>query len=40
VWRGQRRWPARLWSIVLALSAVFALWVGLVCKLLVVGTDY
>jgi CubicO group peptidase (beta-lactamase class C family) len=40
VWRGQRRWPARLWSIVLALSAVFALWVGLVCRLLVVGTDY
>jgi CubicO group peptidase (beta-lactamase class C family) len=40
VWRGQRRWPAKLWSIVLALSSVFVLWVALVCKLLVVGTDY
>ncbi len=41
VWRGQqRRWPARVWSIVLALSSVLVLWVALVCKLLVVGTDY
>ncbi|MGH8131726.1 MAG: serine hydrolase domain-containing protein, partial [Steroidobacteraceae bacterium] len=40
VWRGQRRWPAKAWSIVLALSAVFVLWVALVCRLLVVGTDY
>jgi CubicO group peptidase (beta-lactamase class C family) len=40
VWRGQRRWPARVWSVVLALSSVFVLWVALVCKLLVVGTDY
>jgi CubicO group peptidase (beta-lactamase class C family) len=40
VWRGQRRWASRVWSIVLALSAVFILWVALVCKLLVVGTDY
>jgi hypothetical protein len=40
VWRGQRRWPARVWSVVLALSSVFVLWVALVAKLLVVGTDY
>jgi CubicO group peptidase (beta-lactamase class C family) len=40
VWRGARAWPAKTWSIVLALSAVFILWVALVCKLLVVGTDY
>ena len=40
VWRGQRRWPAKLWSIVLALSSVLILWVALVCKLMVVGTDY
>jgi len=40
VWGGKRRWPARVWSIVLAFSAVFVLWVGLVCKLLVVGTNY
>jgi hypothetical protein len=40
VWRGQRRWPAKVWSVALALSSVFVLWVALVCKLLVVGTDY
>jgi CubicO group peptidase (beta-lactamase class C family) len=40
VWRGQRRWPAKVWSVVLVLSSVFVLWVALVCKLLVVGTDY
>ncbi|MBV8497002.1 MAG: serine hydrolase, partial [Gammaproteobacteria bacterium] len=40
VWRGKRRWPAKVWSIVLVLSAVFILWVAFVCKLLVVGTDY
>jgi hypothetical protein len=40
VWRGQRRWPAKVWSLVLVLSAVFVLWVALVCRLLVVGTDY
>ncbi|HLJ39755.1 MAG TPA: serine hydrolase domain-containing protein [Steroidobacteraceae bacterium] len=40
VWRGKRAWPAKTWSVVLALSAVFILWVALVCKLLVVGTDY
>lgn len=40
VWRGRRRWPAKLWSVVLVLSSVFVLWVALVCKLLVVGTDY
>ncbi len=40
VWRGQRRWPAKVWSIVLALSSVLVLWVALICKLLVVGTDY
>ena len=40
VWSGQRRWPAKTWSIVLALSSVLVLWVALVCKLLVIGTDY
>jgi CubicO group peptidase (beta-lactamase class C family) len=40
VWRGGRRWPAKLWSVVLALAAVTVLWVGLVCKLMSVGTDY
>jgi CubicO group peptidase (beta-lactamase class C family) len=40
VWRGQRRWPAKTWSVVLALASVFVLWVALICKLLVIGTDY
>ena len=40
VWGGERRWPAKTWSIVLALSSVFVLWVALICKLLVIGTDY
>jgi CubicO group peptidase (beta-lactamase class C family) len=40
VWGGQRRWPARLWSIVLVLSAVAVLWVALACKLLSFGTNY
>ena len=40
VWRGQRRWPAKLWSVVLTLAAFTVLWVGLVAKLMVVGTDY
>ena len=40
VWRGQRRWPAKTWSVVLALSSVFVLWAALVCKLMVIGTDY
>jgi CubicO group peptidase (beta-lactamase class C family) len=40
VWRGQRRWPAKLWSVVLTLAALTVLWVGLVARLMVVGTDY
>jgi CubicO group peptidase (beta-lactamase class C family) len=40
VWSSPRRWPARLWSMVLALSAVVVLWLALVCKLLSVGTHY
>lgn len=40
VWRGQRRWPAKVWSVVLVLSSVLVLWVALICKLLAVGTEY
>ena len=40
VWSGQRRWPARVWSIVLVLSAGAVLWVALACKLLSFGTNY
>jgi hypothetical protein len=40
VWRAQRRWPAKVRSVVLALAAVTVLWTGMVCKLMGVGTDY
>jgi CubicO group peptidase (beta-lactamase class C family) len=40
VWAGHRRWPARTWSIVLALSAFFILWVGVVFNLIRLGTNY
>jgi CubicO group peptidase (beta-lactamase class C family) len=40
VWRGQRRWPAKVWSVTLVLAAVTVLWAGLVCRLVSVGTDY
>jgi len=40
VWAGQRRWPARIWSIVLALSAFFVLWVAFVFNLIRMGANY
>jgi len=40
VWRGQRRWPAKTWSIVLALSAFFVLWVALAFNLIHFGTNF
>ena len=40
VWGGQRRWPAKTWSVVLVVSAGAVLWVALACKLLSFGTNY
>jgi hypothetical protein len=40
VWAGRRRWPARIWSIVLALSGFFVLWVAFVFKLIRMGANY
>ena len=40
VWSGNRRWPAKVWSIVLALSAFFVLWVAFAFKLLGFGLYY
>jgi CubicO group peptidase (beta-lactamase class C family) len=40
VWRGARRWPARVWSVVLSVSAAAVLWVAMVCKLTSFGTNY
>jgi CubicO group peptidase (beta-lactamase class C family) len=40
VWRGGRRWPARVWSVVLSVSAATVLWVAVVSKLVSFGTNY
>jgi len=40
VWGGSRRWPAKLWSIVLALSASVILWTAFVFKLLTLSVNY
>jgi hypothetical protein len=40
VWRGGRRWPARVWSVVLSVSAATVLWVAVVSKLISFGTNY
>ena len=37
VWQGTRRWPAKLWSIVLALSAFIVLWFAVVFHLFTFG---
>jgi CubicO group peptidase (beta-lactamase class C family) len=37
VWKGTRRWPAKMWSIVLALSAFIVLWVAFVFNLFSFG---
>jgi hypothetical protein len=35
-----RRWPAKLWSVVLALSATVILWTAFVFKLLTFSVSY
>jgi CubicO group peptidase (beta-lactamase class C family) len=40
VWTGQRRWPAKVWSVVLSLSALTVLWAAFVFKLMTVGVNY
>jgi CubicO group peptidase (beta-lactamase class C family) len=40
VWSGARRWPAKVWSIVLVLSAFIVLWVACTFKLLGFGLHY
>jgi hypothetical protein len=37
VWKGARRWPAKTWSIVLALSAFIVLWVAFTFNLFSFG---
>jgi CubicO group peptidase (beta-lactamase class C family) len=40
VWSGARRWPARLWSAVLVLSALTILWVASAFHLIGFGLDF
>jgi hypothetical protein len=40
VWSGTRRWPAKVWSIVLALAAFIVLWVAFAFKLIGFGVNY
>jgi hypothetical protein len=40
VWTGVRRWPAKVWSVVLTLSAFFMLWIAFVFNLLSLGANY
>ena len=40
-WRsGQRRWPAKAWSIVLLLAAFVVMWIGWSFHLLGLGANY
>ncbi|MGB6307514.1 MAG: serine hydrolase domain-containing protein, partial [Steroidobacteraceae bacterium] len=40
VWAGKRRWPAKTWSIVLAISGLAVLWAAWVFNLISFGTNY
>jgi CubicO group peptidase (beta-lactamase class C family) len=40
VWTGRRRWPAKVWSVVLSLASLTVLWVAFVFKLMGFGANY
>ena len=40
VWSGERRWPAKLWSVVLVLSALTVLWIANAFHLIGFGLDF
>ena len=40
VWTGQRRWPAKLWRVLLAFSAFIRLWIAFVLHLIGRGVNY
>jgi hypothetical protein len=40
VWTGRRRWPARLWSVVLVLAAFVVLWIAVAFHLIGFGVNY
>jgi hypothetical protein len=40
VWAGARRWPAKTWSVVLTLAALFVLWVAFAFHLMSFDVSY
>jgi CubicO group peptidase (beta-lactamase class C family) len=40
VWRGKRRWYARVWSVLLVFAALVVIWVALAFHLLSLGAQY
>jgi hypothetical protein len=40
VWSGTRRWPAKIWSIVLVFSCLSLLWVAVTFHLIGFSVDY
>jgi hypothetical protein len=40
VWTGRRRWPAKIWSVALTLSAVVVLWVAVAFRIASFGVNY
>ncbi len=40
VWTGKRRWPAKLWSIVLLASALCVLWIAVAFQMIGFGMNY
>jgi len=40
VWKGSRRWPAKVWSVVLIVASLTVLWVALTFQLIGFGTDF
>jgi hypothetical protein len=40
VWRGNRRWWARVWSVLLVLAGLVMVWIGFAFHLLSLGTNY
>jgi hypothetical protein len=40
VWTGKRRWPAKVWSVALTISAFTVVWIGFAFKLIHFGTNY
>jgi len=40
VWKGKRRWTAKVWSVVLVVSTAVLAWIAIAYHLVGIGTDY